>query len=121
LKKRTPFTPQHVIDDMQGDIDGYREVALAFLEDARDKIQALSSKRWHSVDDLLEVMHEAANSAGIIGATASSHAIRDLENRLRKGERLDLAEAAQFTQCELTQTVADMIDWMGRLARGKSQ
>lgn len=102
--------PMRAIAHMGGDLDIYQDVAGIFLEDAH-RVRGLLEQ---TVDEyqLLPVLHELANSFGIIGAVRGELMVREFESMLRAAEPVSLRAALQEVTRELQQVCLALADWL---------
>ena len=102
---------QRVIDDLRGDIQGYREmveVCLDYLSSLHEQIAGA-----HEREALLTLIHEAANSCGVVGADAAAQTIRTAEIQFHNREPGASAEqSARVTQEELKRVCATLESWL---------
>ncbi|MDH4393173.1 MAG: hypothetical protein QE285_17345 [Aquabacterium sp.] len=78
-----------VVRDMGDDLEGYRDVAGFFVEDVGSMREQVRAAAAVSALAMVPVIHEVANSMGVIGAWRGVCMVRALERRIRAGEALD--------------------------------
>ena len=102
---------EQVMRDMNDDGEIYREVAQVFLEDAHVQhghLATVGSDRSAAI----AIIHEVANSLGIIGASRGEQAVRLAERQLLDNPAADSAAAVLTAMSALTQAQLALSDWM---------
>jgi len=94
------------------DEDAYRAVADMFLEDLAVMRGSLTRASGGSAADLVPIIHEVANSLGVIGARRGAARVRYTERRLREGEVMSAADVAAVSQQALDQAEAALRRWL---------
>lgn len=97
--------------DMDGDVEAFRELASIYEEELPGQLQLLEGAAA-DVDRLLPVLHEAANTLGVVGARLYSRKIRDIEEELRAGDLRRFGRAAQDTAAAMQRTGAALRQWL---------
>ena len=106
-----------VVRDMGQDIEGYREVASIFLEDIGVSRAGLLAGVDGAAVVLLPLIHELANSLGVIGARRGTALVRRTEHRLRSGESLTAQEVVHQSVDMLDEAEAALRAWMAQQPR----
>jgi hypothetical protein len=101
-----------VVRDLGNDREIYCEVAALFLEDLGTVRAALAAEL--PVGALLPVIHEAANSLGVIGALRGAQQVRATEQRLREGQAITLTEVRRVAAQALDDAEAALRSWLAR-------
>ena len=110
-----------VVRDMGQDAEGYREVASMFLEDLGVSRASLLRGADGAALALLPMIHELANSLGVIGARRATAQVRQTEHRLRSGEVLIAREVVQQAVQWLDEAEIALRAWMAQQPRTASE
>lgn len=111
--KRLPvFDSQAFVRDLGGDINAAREVAAFFVEDSMAVQDELQRSCDQPVSALLPVIHEIANSMGVVGCLRGLCVVRGLEERARAGAAISAAEIVAQTHTELVACLGEIRDWL---------
>lgn len=97
--------------DMDGDIEAFRELSVIYGEELPNQV-ALIAGAGHDAARLLPLLHEAANTLGVVGARLYSRKIRDVEEDLRNGQPCDLPQAARTTIAAMERTGVALERWL---------
>ena len=103
-----------VVRDMGDDAESYREVASMFLKDLPVLRATLARGARSSSAALISVIHEVANSLGVIGARRGTARVRLAERRLREGAQIDLLWVEQLAVEALALAEEALLAWMSR-------
>jgi len=103
-----------VVRDMGDDPESYREVASMFLKDLPVLRATLAQGARSSSAALISVIHEVANSLGVIGARRGTARVRLAERRLREGAQIDLLWVEQLAVEALALAEEALLAWMSR-------
>ncbi len=106
-----------VVRDMGQDVEGYLEVAEIFLEDLAASRAGLSSGAGGTAVALLPLIHELANSLGVIGARRGTALVRRTEHSLRNGVPLTAGEVSGQSLRVLDEAEAALRAWMAQSSR----
>ncbi len=101
-----------VVRDMGNDLEGYRDVAGFFVEDVQSMRDQLMANGAGSSLVLVPVIHEVANSMGVVGAWRGVCAVRSIERRLRSGEAIAPQWVADEVLKHLDETVQALRLWL---------
>jgi HPt (histidine-containing phosphotransfer) domain-containing protein len=102
---------EQVMRDMNDDGEIYREVAQVFLDDAHVQhghLAAAGSDR----SAVIAIIHEVANSLGIIGASRGEQAVRQAERQLLDNPAEDLAAAVATAMSALAEAQQALRAWL---------
>ena len=103
-----------VVRDMGDDPESYREVASMFLKDLPVLRATLAQGARSSSAAFISVIHEVANSLGVIGARRGTARVRLAERRLREGAQIDLLWVEQLAVEALALAEEALLAWMSR-------
>lgn len=101
-----------VVRDMGDDLAGYRDVAGFFIEDVQAMRAQILANGAQSCPAMVPVIHEVANSMGVVGAWRGVCAVRAIERRLRSGEVLAPQLVADEVLLLLDQAVQALRSWL---------
>ena len=101
-----------VVRDMGDDVAGYRDVAGFFAEDVRAMREEIRAAGERSALAMVPVIHEVANSMGVVGGWRGVCAVRSIERRLRAGEVLGPQQITETVLQHLDATVAALLAWL---------
>lgn len=97
--------------DLDGDREAYQELADLFYELLPGELERLRSPGL-TRDRLVALMHEAANTLGVIGARLYSQRIREAERLILSGAEAGLAPLAEATAVAMERTGVALRDWL---------
>lgn len=97
--------------DMDGDLDSFRELGDIYAEELPRQLTLLDGVQG-DVGRLLPLLHEAANTLGVIGARLYARKIRDIEEDLRSGGHADPYVAAASTAEAMRRSGVALAQWL---------
>lgn len=103
---------QAAIQDLGGDLEGYLEVSAVFLDDLQVQMERLDSRSQSTPAAILPVIHEVANSLGVIKALRSEQQVRQLERRMRGAGDISAQAAADITRQALLSAREALLAWL---------
>jgi len=106
---------ENAIRDMGADQEGYCEVSAIFLEELPALLDLLELRSHGASATILPVIHEAANSLGVIGASRGEQRLRELEAVLRMSGGVTAQEASQSASAALQQAAGALRAWLAAL------
>ena len=113
--EESEFAFGSALADMDGDLDTYRELGAIYAEELPRQL-ALFDAVDGDVGRLLPLLHEAANTLGVIGARLYARRIRDIEELLRAGGTTDPYAAAR-NACEAMKRTGQALErWLAARA-----
>lgn len=98
--------------DMDNDLEAFRELDSIYNEELPDQLRQLRHDEPEA-EHLLPLLHEAANTLGVIGARLYSQHIRSMEKVLRAGGPLAPADAARMTADAMERSGVALTQWLG--------
>lgn len=98
--------------DMDHDLEAFRELESIYSEELPEQLRRLRQPGWRA-EQLLPLLHEAANTLGVIGARLFSQHIRALEESLRAGGAVDPDDAARLTATAMERAGLALAGWLG--------
>lgn len=98
--------------DMDNDLSAFRELQAIYSEELDGQLLQLREGS-SSPEVLLPLLHEAANTLGVIGARLYSQHIRTMEHGLREGAGVSPDEAARMTTAAMERSGAALALWLG--------
>lgn len=107
----TEFAFGSALADMDGDLDSFRELGDIYAEELPRQLSLLDGVRG-DVGRLLPLLHEAANTLGVIGARLYARRIRDIEEDLRSGGHADPYVAAASTAEAMRRSGLALAQWL---------
>ena len=109
------FSFGSALADMDDDIEAYRELGVIYAEELPRQLTLLDTCGG-DVRLLLPLLHEAANTLGVIGARLYARRIRDVEEDLRSGIPSDPFSAARNTAEAMRRTGQALEAWLAARA-----
>ena len=106
-----------VVRDMGHDVEGYREVAAMFIEDLPILRARLALSASSTSAALVAVVHEVANSLGVIGARRGAARVRMTERCLREGSEMDLLAIERVAVDALSSAESELQAWLAASPR----
>ncbi len=106
-----------VVRDMGHDVEGYREVAAMFIEDLPILRARLALGASSTSAALVAVIHEVANSLGVIGARRGAAHVRMTERCLREGSEMDLLAIEHVAVDALSSAESALQAWLSASPR----
>jgi hypothetical protein len=101
-----------VVRDMGHDVEGYREVAAMFIEDLPILRARLALSASSTPAALVAVIHEVANSLGVIGARRGAARVRMTERCLREGSDMDMLAIERVAVEDLSSAESALQAWL---------
>jgi hypothetical protein len=101
-----------VVRDMGDDLEGYKDVAGFFVEDVRAMRAQILACGTQPVVGMVPLIHEVANSMGVVGAWRGVCALRGIERRLRAGESIVAPLVTETVLQHLDATVQALQAWL---------
>ncbi len=101
-----------VVHDMGDDLEGYRDVAGFFIDDVKAMRAQIMAAAAQPGVDLVPVIHEVANSMGVVGGWRGVCALRALERQLRAGETIAVPLVTETVLQHLDATVQALQAWL---------
>lgn len=98
--------------DMDNDLEAFRELESIFSEELPDQLNRLRQGAG-APERLLPLLHEAANTLGVIGARLYAQHIRAMEEALRTGVGVTPEDAARLTATAMERAGAALVAWLG--------
>lgn len=98
--------------DMDHDLEAFRELESIYGEELPGQLRKLREPGWRP-EQLLPLLHEAANTLGVIGARLFSQHIRAMEEAMRAGEPVDPDDAARLTATAMERAGLALARWLG--------
>lgn len=100
--------------ELDGDLACYREIVDIYEQEMPDQIEAIQAAAADPLA-LVPLLHEVANTFGVLGAPLYVQRIRTIEKAIRaEGSAYDLADTAQVTCLAMQRTREALRDWLGR-------
>ncbi len=99
--------------DLDGDREAYQELADLFFELLPGEVAQLRSEGL-ARDRLVALMHEAANTLGVIGARLYSQRVREAERLILSGADPGLATVAEATAVAMERTGVALRAWLAQ-------
>lgn len=97
-----PIDFDRVLVDMAHDPEGFIAVCEVFLEEYPKTLEDLAGMARTDRPELLAVLHEVANSLGVVGAYSHAMTVRQMEVALQEGASLSLEDLARFAAQSLS-------------------
>jgi hypothetical protein len=107
----TEFAFGSALADMDGDLESFRELGDIYAEELPRQL-ALFEGVQGDVTRLLPLLHEAANTLGVIGARLYARRIRDIEEDLRSGGHSDPYVAATSSAEAMRRAGVALAQWL---------
>jgi hypothetical protein len=104
--KQGPIDFDRVLADMAHDPEGFIAVCEVFLEECPRTLGELAGTARTDREELLGVLHEVANSLGVVGAYSAATIVRQMEMALREGAPLSLEDLAIFAAQSLVRVAS---------------
>jgi hypothetical protein len=98
--------------DMDNDLGAFRELESIYREELPRQLQLLQDGSGRA-EHLLPLLHEAANTLGVIGARLYAQHIRAMEESLRAGGPVAPDVAARMTAEAMARSGAALALWLG--------
>jgi hypothetical protein len=98
--------------DMDNDLGAFRELESIYSEELPGQLRKLRQGASRA-EQLLPLLHEAANTLGVIGARLYSQNIRFMEEALRAGGPVAPEDAARSTADAMERSGIALALWLG--------
>lgn len=100
--------------ELDGDLSCYQEIADIYEQEMPGQLVAIRAAA-HDPLALAPLLHEVANTFGVLGAPLYVQRIRAIEKSIRsEGPDFDLADTAQATCLAMERTREALRDWLSR-------
>jgi hypothetical protein len=98
--------------DMDNDLGAFRELESIYSEELPEQLRLLRQGAGRA-ELLLPLLHEAANTLGVIGARLYAQHIRSMEEELRAGGSVAPEDAARSTAVAMERSGVALAMWLG--------